>query len=201
MTMFVWAGKPPRLAKCILYLHLCRRPSDAQLSHILLGGSSGHSQMVVFPDQTEPGSETGGGYTRVLAFRGAKAPHDLTIPMKTLRVWKEARAVFCKPNCESPHTPLWVNSTLPHLYDILDPSYWAGWGITTLKHVIRDGHLMPFAELKRAYSLSNSSEFRFWQLRRAMKAQFLVALTLESDSIECLLISSIMGTPLSTLYA
>lgn len=58
-----------------------------------------------------------------LAYRGPKAPYHLMTQMKTtIRVWREARAIYAEPNCISPHTPLWGNPTLPHLYDMPDPS-------------------------------------------------------------------------------
>lgn len=81
-----------------------------------------------------------------------------------------------------------------------DPSQWAARGITTLKHIIANGKLMSFQDIKRQYSLPRSFEFRYWQLRHAMRAQFPDRLTLEPDSVERLLTSGVMGKPLSTLY-
>lgn len=104
-------------------------------------------------------------------FRGVKALYSLTVPMR-IRVWQDARAVFYKPNCLSPHTPLLGNPRLPHLNSIPDPFLWATWGIITMKHIIQDGRLMPFPELQRLYSLPGAWEFKYWQLRYAMGAQF-----------------------------
>lgn len=57
---------------------------------------------------------------------------------------------------------------------------------------------MPVQELRSIYSLPGAFEFRYWQLRHAVGAQFTELIAL--DSIEHLLTSSVMGKPLSTLY-
>lgn len=63
-----------------------------------------------------------------------------------------------------------------------------------------NGKLTPFQEMRRLYSVPRSFEFRYWQLRPIIGAQFPEPVVLESDSIERLLTSGLMGNPLSTLY-
>lgn len=111
MTLFVRAGRPPRVAKRILYLPLpaggLAMPNfliyywEAVLVTVRWWSSQ--------PRQKSSGERLEaaipGSYAALsnLAFRGLKAPHDLTVPMKTtLRVRKEARAVYRTAN---PHTP------------------------------------------------------------------------------------------------
>lgn len=136
-----------------------------------------------------------------LGFRGVRAPPSLAASMKTtIRAWREATAIYRKPSHVSPHTPLWGNPMLPHLNTIPDPSPWAKKRITTLKHVIVPGKLMRFQEMRSLYSVPRSFECRYWQLLHAIGAQFTQLVALESDSIERLLTSSVMGKPLSSLY-
>lgn len=65
---------------------------------------------------------------------------------------------------------------------------------------MKDGKLITFQELRGLYSISGSLEFRYWQLRHAHGAQFPDMITLESDSVERLLTSGVIGKPLSSLY-
>lgn len=69
-----------------------------------------------------------------------------------------------------------------------------------MKHIVLDDKLVTFQELKQLYLIPISFKFRYWQLRHAFGAQFTEPLTLESDSIERLLISNVMGKLLSYLY-
>lgn len=132
-----------------------------------------------------------------LAFGGRRAFPSITIPMQTMvRAWQEARAIYKKPFHISPHMPLWGNPMLPHLLTLTDPSLWARRGITTVRHITKDGKLTTFPDLRALYSIPRSWEFRYWQLRHAFGAQFPATLTLESDSVERLLISSSIGRPL-----
>lgn len=120
----------------------------------------------------------------------------------TIKVCQDARAIYRKPShVFPPNTPLWGKPMLPHMNTVPDPSMSAKKGITTLKHVILNGRLMSFQELRRFYSLPGSFQFRYWLLRHAFGAQFVELVVLESYSIERLLTFGVMGRPLSSLYS
>lgn len=73
-------------------------------------------------------------------------------------------------------------------------------GILTVKHVMPNGKILTFQELRRTFDLPASFHFRYCQLRHALASQFPNPVTLESDSIERLLTSRVMGKALSSLY-
>lgn len=58
--------------------------------------------------------------------------------------------------------PLWGNPMLPHLYNLPNPFAWAGRGITTMKHIIKNERRMSFPDLRALYSLPRSWEFCYW---------------------------------------
>lgn len=63
---FVWAGKPPRVAKRILYLSLSGGAGTFQFFNILLGSSTGQCEMVVLPASAELSGYTGDGSPRLI---------------------------------------------------------------------------------------------------------------------------------------
>lgn len=145
-----------------------RWTGDAQLPLVLLGGRVTVCWWFSQPKQNlavRLEAAILGSYAALskLVFRGGgvRAPYCLTAPMETtIRVRQDNREIYNKPNFISPHTPLWGNPRLPHLYSIPDPSMWAREGITILKHIKQNGRIMPFPELKRLYSLSSSNKFK-----------------------------------------
>lgn len=100
----------------------------------------------------------------------------------------------------TPHTPLWGNPLLPHLYKIPDPAVWATRGIDTLRQVMQRGEIAPFQELRWTHRLPRSFQFRYWQRRHALRAQFPTQVTLDPYSIERLQILGVLEKPLSSLY-
>lgn len=105
-----------------------------------------------------------------LVYRGSGAHPSVTGPMKTtIQVWRCSRAAGLKPSCISPHTPLWGNPLLPHLYKIPNPAVWATRGIITLRQVMPRGAI-AFQELGRTHRLPGCFQFRYWQLRHALRA-------------------------------
>lgn len=69
-----------------------------------------------------------------------------------------------------------------------------------LKHIVVEGHLRPFPDLKAAFHIPNWILFRYLQLRHAFSQQFPSCNTLESDVNENLLTSRSLDKPLSSLY-
>lgn len=209
MTNFVWAGRsPPRVARRTLYFPL----SGGGLAlpnfliyywaAVLVTVRWWFSQPRQNPAVTLEAAILG-SYAALsnLVYRGCKAHPCVTGPMKTtIWVWQSSRAAGIKPATVSPHTPLWGNPLLSHLNTVLDPAMWAKQGILTLKHVMPNGKIMSFQELRRAYDLPPSFHFRYCQLQHALTSQFPNLVTLELDLIERLLISGVMGKPLSSLY-
>lgn len=203
LIAFVWAGKPPRVAKRILYLPLSggglALPNFQTYywAAIFVTVRWWFSQLRQNPAVTLVAA-TLGSYAAFsnLVFRGKRACPSMTAPMwTTLKVWQESRIVYKKPFHISSHMPLWTNPMLPHFQTLPDLSLCAGKGILIIKHIT-----MTFPELRALYSIPKSWEFRYWQLRYAYGAQFPEKVTLESDSLERLLTSSTMGRPLSSLY-
>lgn len=205
---FVWAGRPPRVARRTLYLPL----SGGGLAlpnlliyywtAVLVTARWWFSQPRQNPAVTLEAAILG-SYAALsnLVFRGCKAHPGVTVPMKTtFRVWQCSRAAHRDPLEVSPHTPVWGNPLLPHLNTIPDPAAWAMRGIVTLKQVMPGGKILTFLELRQAFNLPRSFQFRYWQLRHALTAQFPGPITLNSDSIERLLTSELLLKPLSTIY-
>lgn len=81
-----------------------------------------------------------------------------------------------------------------------DPVIWARFGITTLKHIFKDGSLLSFDHLKQDFDLPNNMFFRYLQLRHAVRAQFAHPVVLESHSVESFLVSKNADRILSSLY-
>ena len=205
---FVWAGRTPRIAKRTLFLPLSGGGlslPNFQLYYwaaVLVSVRWWFDQPRLNPAVTLEAAILG-SYAALsnLVFRGCRAASSVTVPMKTtIRAWRDARVTYARPSHVSPHLPLWGNPLLSHFYSLPDPSVWASKGITTLKHIVSNGVLMTFRQLRDKYSLPARWTFRYWQLRHAYSAQFPDRLTLQSDSIERLLTSRTMGRPLSTLY-
>lgn len=149
---FVWAGRPPRVAKQILYLPLSSGGlalPNFQIYYwaaVLVTVRWWFSQPRENPAVTLEVAVLGSYATLSnLAFRGRQADPAVTTPMKTtIKAWQEARVIYAKPFHVSPHKPLWGNPLLPHLNSLPDPSVCAGKGITTLQHIVREGELMSF---------------------------------------------------------
>lgn len=58
---------------------------------------------------------------------------------------------------------------------------WANRGVVGLKHLVTEGRLSTFSELKVKYDLPNWMFFRFLQVRHAFQHHFPGGVTLESD--------------------
>lgn len=146
---FIWAGKPPRVAKTILYLPLSGGglPLPNFLMYywaaVLVTVRWWFSQPRQNPAVTLEAALLG-SYAALsnLPYRGPRADPAVTSPMKTtIQVGKSSRASLLKQAHISPHTPLWANPMLPHLFTIPYPATWAKRGITTLRQVMpRGGH-------------------------------------------------------------
>lgn len=137
-----------------------------------------------------------------LPFRGPQSSPALTTPMKTtLLVWEQARAQYVADDTYSPFTPLWGNPNLSHFHTIPDPSLWARYAITLLKHIMPQGSLLSINMLQDCYRLPNHMLFQFLQLRHAAGAQFPRNVKLTSDHLEQLLSSKDLSTLLSALYS
>lgn len=136
-----------------------------------------------------------------LVFRGVKAHPNLTTLMRTtITVWHRARATYCSPGTISPHTPQWGNPNLPHFRSVPDPQVWASRSVVGLKHLVMEGRLSAFSELKMKYNLPNWMFFHFLQVRHAFQHQFPSGVALESDPVERLLTNKILTVPLSAIY-
>lgn len=135
-----------------------------------------------------------------LVYRGMKAPHPLTVSMKTIIRVEGSQGYLCKTELHLPtHSAVGQSHTTPPLRNTRPLIVGqAGDHHHQTRNATRE--IMPFNEIKRQYSIPNSFEFKYWQLRHAMRAQFPDTLTLEPDSVERLLTSSEIGKPLSTLY-
>lgn len=98
--MFVWAGQPLRVAKHIIYIPL--------FGFVLLGSRFGHSEVVTQPRQNPAVTLEAailGSYAALsnLVFRGPKHHPSLTSSMcTTIRVWRDAGAIYQKPLHMSP---------------------------------------------------------------------------------------------------
>lgn len=77
---------------------------------------------------------------------------------------------------------------------------WAGKGITTPKHITANGKLLDLNVLRAQCQLPEGMFFRFLQLQHAFSVRFPLPLTLDSDPLEWLLASLVMGKPLSSIY-
>lgn len=110
-------------------------------------------------------------------------------------MWAEPRMSTLFSNCDSgekiPHPPSqkWGAGrrgyrNVSHLQRILDGQLWAAHGEVDLKHIMSDGRLMGFSDLKTTYNLTNSMFFKYLQLRHAVQVQFPALITLVSDPIE-----------------
>lgn len=166
---FVWAKRPPGVMKQVLYLPLSG--GDLGILNFLLYYWAAILVTVhwwFLQPRQNPAVQMEvailGSYAVLsnLFFRGARAHPSVTVPMKTtIWVWQCARTIYRKSLNVSSHTPLWGNPMLPHLYTIQDPLLWTKRGITTLKHVMVDGKLMPFQKMRYLYSVPSSFKFRY----------------------------------------
>lgn len=130
-----------------------------------------------------------------LVLRGPSAHLSMTGSMQVpLRVWGQAHSVYGEPSKFSPHLPLLGNPVLPHLYSIPDSQLWPCHGVLTLKHVIANGRVVPFADLRQEHSLPSSMGFRYWELNHALRMQFPEPIVLESDPVERGLTSRVMSS-------
>lgn len=197
---FIWAGKPPRVAKNTLYLPLSggglALPNFLMYywAAVMVTVRWWFSQPRQNPAVTLEAALLG-SYAALsnLPYRGPRADPAVTGPMKTtIQVWKSSRASLIPQSQVSPHTPLWANPMLPHLFTVPDPAIWAKRGITTIKHVMPRGVILSFRELQATYHIPRSFLFRYWQLQHALKAQFPAQISLEPDPIECLLTSGML---------
>ena len=111
---FVWAGRPPRVAKKVLYLPM----SGGGLAlpnfriyywaAVLVTVRWWFSQPKQNPAVTLEAAILG-SYAALsnLPFRGLRASPSMTSLMRTtVKVWQEARAIYRQPNRISPHAPL-----------------------------------------------------------------------------------------------
>lgn len=205
---FIWARKPLRVAKNILYLPLAG--GGLALPNFLVyywAAVLGTVRWWFSQPRQNPAvnleAAIMGSYAALsnLPYRGVRANPAVTGPMKTtIQVWRSSRAALLQQSWVSPYTPLWANPMLPHLSTISDPASLARRGITTLKQVMPRGVLAPFRELQQAHNLPNTFLFRYWQLQHALRAQFPSQVLLEPNSIEHLLISGMLEKHLSSLY-
>lgn len=133
ITSFVWAGKTPRLAKRTLQLPLSH--GGLAMPHFQLYYWAAVLVMVRWwfsqPKQNpavQLEAAILGSYVAVsnLVYRGPRAHLEMTTPMRTtIRVWLQAGAVYKVDSKISPHTPLWNNPRLPHLYTLPFSQLWA----------------------------------------------------------------------------
>lgn len=135
----------------------------------------------------------------IWCFGGEIHPGITGLMRTTIAVWHRARVVYCSPKTFSPQVPPRGNPTLPHLRSVPDPQIWACRGIVGVKHIVADGRMCTFSDLKASYHLPNWMLFRYFQLRHAYHQQCPTSLTLESDPVERLLTIQILNAPLSSL--
>lgn len=109
-----------------------------------------------------------------LVHRGTRSPHTQNNSMgSVMRAWNVTHgADFGGPVPPSPHTPLWKNPNLLHLYTDEDPIVWTRYGVKKLGDITQNGVLRTFDGLKSAYRLSNTQYFRYIQLQYAYRSQF-----------------------------
>lgn len=108
-----------------------------------------------------------------LPYRGPRAhPQTTTLMRTTIQVWQRARAIYKADSVILPHTPLWGNPMLSHLYKLPGPQLWAAKGIITIKHIYTDGSFSSFETLKAKFAVPASMTFRYYQLRHVTQDQF-----------------------------
>lgn len=105
--------------------------------------------------------------------------------------------------CHSPltfswHIPLCGNPTLSHLCTIPDPRLRAVHRVFGLKHIISDGRLMGFSDIKP--NLPYSMFFRCLPLRQAVQAQSPVSYYFRVWPYQVAAYLDCVGKPLFSLY-
>lgn len=208
INTFIWAGQTPRVAKTSLPLPL----SAGGLALPCFKQYYWAAVLVMVrwwfvQSQHNPAVNLEaailGSYSALsnLVFRGPKAQDMMTVPMcTTTRVWEQLTAKLNSPQTFSPYMPLRGNPKLPHLLMIPDPAVWAKYEMKILQHVMPEGKLLSFDEMRHTFQLPTKMYFCYLQLRHAIQAQFPSEIRLQSHMVERFLISKNVDHILSSLY-
>lgn len=83
-------------------------------------------------------------------YRGLKDPYSFTSSMHlVIKAWSIKHGFTLSSTGRlSPHVALWRNPNLTLFFDYPDPVVWTKYGIKTLQHIISNGSLMAFNDLK-----------------------------------------------------
>lgn len=136
-----------------------------------------------------------------VVYRSPKNSPQVTIPIKTMVVvWRQVTMYLSDPGTISPHTPLWDKPCLAHFCSIPYPQIWARYKVRTLRHIMSDGHLLSFVEIKCQFLFTPWMYFRYLQLRHAVWAQFPDLVVLATHFVESLLTARNMDRTLSSIY-
>lgn len=200
LASFIWGSQSPRYS----WTTLIRPTSQGGLACPDLHKYYLAAQLVTAawwfnPDISNPATQIEAAVLgslealKFLLFRGPRAPYPLTPSMRTtLRAW----------GAISPNAPLWLNSTLKHIFKLPEHHAWTKFNIKTVTQIVSNQSLVPLSKLNSDCNIPQSYFFRFLQLSHAFGCQFSSSPPqLNQSSLEDLLRSDCTKKPTSQLYS
>lgn len=102
--------------------------------------------------------------------KGSISPHSFKFSFQHKRIWD---LVTSRVDYSVFHnTPLWYRKLLPELFQVPDSSIWLSRGIL-LSHLLHNGEIKTFDQLKIEFNLPNHMLFHFFQVHHALHTQFM----------------------------
>lgn len=79
------------------------------------------------------------------------------------KIWEKAKPLQ-KVTGHTGYSPTWDNYSYTELAKLQHGTRWCVYGVTHIKHIIIDGHLLPFAQLQARYGLPSAMLFFFFTI-------------------------------------